>query len=86
MGTFGSEVRAEYTAIGPAVSLAEKLAQAAAPDSVTLTAAFAQGLPRSALRSCGQLMLQGEQEALRLVALRCASVADLEAASLPEVS
>jgi len=81
VGTFGSELRAEYTAIGPAVAMAEKLAQVASPGSVTMTSDSADGLPSGISSKAGQLVLQGEADPIPLACLSAGAAGLLAEAS-----
>ena len=78
VGMIGGSRRAEYTAIGPAVSLAEKLAQVAQPGSVTLGAKTAESMPAGLAHQAGKLVLQGESQPLGLVRLSEDAAAILE--------
>lgn len=59
VGLFGSEVRADYTAIGPCVNIASRLQEAANPDGVLISQALAQHLAPEILQNHDSVTLRG---------------------------
>lgn len=62
VGMFGSEARADYTAIGPSVNIAARLQEAADPGSILVSAAVADYLDEEEITKFRPLMLKGIDE------------------------
>ncbi|GAB1537803.1 hypothetical protein NUACC21_04570 [Scytonema sp. NUACC21] len=62
VGMFGSDERADYTAIGPSVNIAARLQQAAAPGTILVSAAVADYLEDDEITKCSPLELKGVDE------------------------
>ena len=59
VGMFGSEVRADYTAIGPCVNIASRLQEAAEPNGVLVSWTLAQHLPQEIVLESRSVQLRG---------------------------
>ncbi|MEC4983684.1 MAG: response regulator [Oscillatoria sp. PMC 1068.18] len=62
VGMFGSEGRADYTAIGPAVNIAARLQEATDPDNILVSATVADYLADREITKCTPLKLKGIDE------------------------
>ncbi|MEC4813558.1 MAG: response regulator [Scytonema sp. PMC 1069.18] len=62
VGMFGSDERADYTAIGPSVNIAARLQQAAVPGTILVSAAVADYLQDEEITKCSPLELKGVDE------------------------
>ncbi len=62
VGMFGSSERSDYTAIGPSVNIASRLQEAAAPNSILISAAVADYLDEDEITKCRPLQLKGIDE------------------------
>lgn len=62
VGMFGSEERADYTAIGPSVNIAARLQEAAEPGGLLISAAVADYLPEEEILKYNSLKLKGVDE------------------------
>lgn len=62
VGMFGSQERADYTAIGPSVNIASRLQEAAEPNSILVSAAVADYLDELEITKCSPLKLKGIDE------------------------
>jgi class 3 adenylate cyclase len=65
VGNFGSEVRSDYTVIGPAVNLAARLESASQPGRTLVGAATAELLGDFPLEDAGELHLKGIAQPVR---------------------
>ncbi|AFY64922.1 response regulator [Geitlerinema sp. PCC 7407] len=70
VGMFGSEERADYTAIGPSVNIASRLQEAATPNSILVSAAVADYLEEEEIVKCSPLKLKGVDETVLTFALK----------------
>ncbi|MDY6786162.1 MAG: response regulator [Cyanobacteriota bacterium] len=64
VGMFGSQQRADYTAIGPTVNIASRLQQAAQPGTVVLSSAVADYLENDEIVKYEPLKLKGVDETI----------------------
>lgn len=62
VGMFGSDERADYTAIGPSVNIAARIQQAAGANTILVSAAVADYLDQHILTKCKPLELKGVDE------------------------
>jgi GAF domain-containing protein/class 3 adenylate cyclase len=62
VGMFGSEERADYTAIGPSVNIAARIQEAAEPDCILVSAAVADYLDQDTITKFEPLALKGVDE------------------------
>jgi adenylate cyclase len=62
VGMFGSDERADYTAIGPSVNIAARLQAAAVPDNILVSAAVADYLQEEEITKGSPLELKGIDE------------------------
>lgn len=69
VGMFGSEVRADYTAIGPCVNIASRLQEAATPNGVLMSWSLAQHLSLEVDLACSSVMLRGLTVPLKVCSL-----------------
>ncbi len=70
VGMFGSAVRADYTAIGPAVNIAARLQEAATPGTILVSARVAGFLDSSDLLQGHALHLKGVEQAFQAFTVR----------------
>ncbi|WP_448572971.1 GAF domain-containing protein [Trichothermofontia sp.] len=70
VGMFGSAVRADYTAIGPAVNIAARLQEAATPGTILVSARVAGFLDSSDLLQGHALHLKGVEHAFQAFTVR----------------
>ncbi len=68
VGSFGSQKRSDYTAIGLHVNIAARIETAARPNSIFFSAAIAKHLPPGQYLSMGAFRLRGISEELELFA------------------
>ena len=66
---FGSQERADYTAIGPSVNIASRLQEAAEPGTILVSAAVADYLNEEEIVKCSPLHLKGVDETVLTFAL-----------------
>lgn len=70
VGMFGSEVRADYTAIGPCVNIASRLQEVADPNGVLVSWTLAQHLPQETILSRYAAELRGLQIPLKVCSIQ----------------
>lgn len=70
VGMFGSAVRSDYTAIGPAVNIAARLQEAATPGTILVSARVASYLDSSDLLQGHALQLKGVEQAFQAFTVR----------------
>jgi class 3 adenylate cyclase len=75
VGMFGSSERSDYTAIGPAVNIASRLQEAAAPNSILISAAVADWLDEDAITKFDSLKLKGIDETVLTFAVKPEAIA-----------
>lgn len=74
VGMFGGSERSDYTAIGPAVNIASRLQEAAAPNSILVSAAVADWLDEDTIIKCSPLKLKGVDETVLTFAVKAATI------------
>jgi len=70
VGMFGSEVRSDYTAIGPCVNIASRLQEVADPNGVLVSWTMAQHLPDETKIACFAAELRGLQIPLKVCSIQ----------------
>ena len=70
VGMFGSEVRADYTAIGPCVNIASRLQEIADPNGVLISNTLTQHLPQETVLSCYDADLRGLKIPLKVCSIQ----------------
>ena len=72
VGMFGSDERADYTAIGPSVNIAARIQEVATPDSILISAAVADylELEDDVMTKCSPLKLKGIDETVLTFAIK----------------
>ncbi|NEQ45527.1 MAG: response regulator [Leptolyngbya sp. SIOISBB] len=70
VGMFGSEVRADYTAIGACVNVASRLQEVADPNGVLVSKTLAQHLPQETILSCYEANLRGLKVPLEVCSIQ----------------
>lgn len=82
VGMFGSQERADYTAIGPSVNIAARIQEAAEPDCILVSAAVADYLSEEEITKVSPLNLKGIDETVLTFAVDPGSPPDSSAPSL----